>query len=1446
MSKIKKIIYSAVIVILMLILVQNTVQADETRKYFSYTDLCLNETLLCAQHHQSMFGDNYKLIGTIDINGDVSTGNGKTVENSWDNAYMAAILSNKRGQGNLNGGDVEWLPVQNAIWSFLPTWINKVGKNHGIPTSFASGGANYTPNEILEPAKEYADNYKNITFNDKTDKNKLSAKSYKENNEIYLRVGPFKYEFSGNLSDMKVATNKSENVGITKIEKRVSAENYQKYSNIEEVKSGDEIYLSIKAPADGSEVIKSVTVTNKTKKKHVIVKFWQSESYSQQNLLQYEYDEDEREIPFKFDYNMKIFGHLKVIKVDEKNQEVKLPNVTFYIKNKELDCYVKQAAGGKILYVRNKDEAKLFKTDENGEININNLIPGTYVAYEENNPNYGYIISKEGKEKNVVIDKTAELKILNTRAVGKLKVIKVDANNYIKKLPGVGFYIRNEDTKKYVKIEGNSKEVKYVDSEKEATEFITNPNGEIEVNNLIIGTYKAYETKNPNKGYEIIKDGFEKKVEIDKTAELIVENKQKYIKLSGYVFKDIQSQKQSIRNDLYKADENDYEDKFIKGVEVRLKYIDKEIAKTRTTAEGKYVFENVEISKLADYSIEFDYYGLIYENVELHLDKYNGSKATEGDLRTEFNNKFTEITKDTIIDDIELTYNKGGHKSTLNNANMFTITSTTKNAKLNLEQVYQNQNEKDEIKNINLGLYEREQPDLAVVKDIENVKLAVNGYEHTYKYASRYKNASEYIDGFNVGVKFGEEYGEQSYSRPVYKADYDYINSEDKNKELKAYITYKIAIGNKATSLTSKVNSLVDYYDSRYQLVAAGTEINEEDGTITGTKISHTDSSYNDKYIKAVLNTDLTIDHNETKYIYVQFSMNRETIFNIIQGKELLDNVVEINSYTTYKTNGNGQLQLYAGVDKNSRPGNAIPGDKETYEDDTDKAPALLLEWAEARKITGTVFEDSVKGEIKAREERLGNGMYDEEEKTIQGVEVKLVKEDGSVEKSTVTDENGNFELEGFIPGRYTLVYTWGDETSYPVTDYKGTIYVDKKRFDDSNKNRSWYAENVDTRYSDAIDNYETRGKIDSGEEITTMDSRTPVMEFGIEWYDTLNIVSDVDQLQFLVKNIDFGIVERPRQKLDISKEVTAMKTTVGDNIVLVDVVKDDKGEYAPKVDGSKMNFTAPRPEDPTQKTTIKEEIDDDILNNTTVQIEYTIKVTNNSELDYNTEDYYIYGVHGKNDEANEVVLTPTGVYDYLDKKMALDPDNKGNWEVVSSDEYLNKTNDVTEPIIDEYMINSVSTYNNPDGSKIEIRDFISYVKEYYEVIEEWEHSVFKEFRKNMAMDRTILRNSNLEESLQAGKSNEAKLYTSTKLAATADNINFNNSVEITKVENNTTKGRKITPRTSKLFEPGEEVIITPPQGKDHDYVLPIALGISLLAILGAGVILIKKKVLNK
>lgn len=1313
MSKIKKLAVLCFMILLGSFVITNSVNAES--KYFSYTDLCYNETLLCAQHHQGMHGSTYKLVTEINITGNKSTGNGATVE-SWHNAKLASILSHRRGQGNYGVNDVENLPVQNAIWNYLGTWRSEVGYKHGIKQDFVNNSKGNFNTSIETEAEEYANNYKNgnlTQITDKTDKSKIKVTQYTEGNEQYLRVGPFKYEFPEKLSEINVITDKNSKMEIKCFEKRINDNQYSKYSNINQIKSGNEFYISVKMPTDGTNQIKKITVKGKANVKHVTIKFWESTSMSQQNLLQYNYSNEEIDINQTFDYNIKILGNLKVIKV-------------------------------------NKDNIKI-------------------------------------------------------------------------KLQGVGFYVQNKDTKKWVKVENDT--VSYTDKKEDATEFITDKNGEITIKNLVVGTYVAYETKNPNYGYEIIKEGQEKLITVDKTAELQIPNPQKYIKLSGYVWVDKVFSKQASRNDLYKDNDYDSNDILLDGITVRLidKTTGKVVKEAKTADGGKYLFTDVLVDELENYYIEFEYDGLTYTNVIPHIDKDNGSKAAENSsVRDEFNKGFSVIegstesnkgiTKDSAGNpkyDLNYNIDKNKHTSTLNNTGLYPITANTNETGYVIKDHFTPGQE--EIKYINLGLYEREQPDIALIKDLYNVNVAINGYNHIYEYANRFNNQGEYGDGFNVGVKFGNKYGNMSYTRAIYKADKEYTSS-DKSKELKVYVTYKISMKNESSNLQVQVNSIVDYYDSNYTLIKTGTGIDEK-GNVTGDISNSGSQSYNDKYKKVIINTNSKIEHNKSADVYVQFELNRDAVLKILNNAENLDNVVEINSYSVFDTDG----KVYAGIDKDSNPGNAVPGEKITYEDDTDSAPGLKLEVADkVREMTGKVFLDSTSNELKTGEVRQGDGMYTDGEKGIKGVKVTLKEniENGNVYEKT-TNDKGDFKIEGYIPGDYTLTYTWGDK-EYTVQNYKGTVY-EKDRYDANVTNKEWYKTDVNTRYTDAIDNYNTRKKIDAeiakvtnktATTIKTMDSTTPTMGISVEYTTTTTaeVADDIKEERgdkfncpdFKIENIDFGIVERARQDLALRKRVNTFKVTLANGQVIADMTIDEKGN----ITGERNHVTYMGPSSSTGNGFVKLELDNELIQGATVEVEYEIKVTNNSELDYVSEDFYKYGIKS----GNEVTITPTSIIDYLDKNWGFEAEKNKEWTVKSLDEIKN--------------IVAKEVYENEDST---------------------------------IADKTILYTESLkDEKLKPTESAKVNLNVS-KVLSNSDEISLDNESEITEL---TKDGGSKPISTPGNYIPGQEetkesdesiaetVIVTPSTGANLGFIVPVMIGVIALVILGAGVVIIKKKTL--
>ena len=84
------------------------------------------------------------------------------------------------------------------------------------------------------------------------------------------------------------------------------------------------------------------------------------------------------------------------------------------------------------------------------------------------------------------------------------------------------------------------------------------------------------------------------------------------------------------------------------------------------------------------------------------------------------------------------------------------------------------------------------------------------------------------------------------------------------------------------------------------------------------------------------------------------------------------------------------------------------------------------------------------------------------------------------------------------------------------------------------------------------------------------MTSTTPQMEFGVEYETTITDGND-DKLVFRVQNIDFGIVERARQHININVlALAAEETNVNDAYEMLKVFMNTKfleGRYQERLD---------------------------------------------------------------------------------------------------------------------------------------------------------------------------------------------------------------------------------------------------------------------------------------
>ena len=878
-------------------------------------------------------------------------------------------------------------------------------------------------------------------------------------------------------------------------------------------------------------------------------------------------------------------------------------------------------------------------------------------------------------------------------------------------------------------------------------------------------------------------------------------------------------------------------------------------------------------TKKAGY-IEFTYNGLNYETVSVNVKEENTNKVAEIssnsqnlvdksidgtylDNRTSFNESWAVIENNKKIDSDgnvdTLDYNHNNYASSLSypggitgyneqkypiivkdntNNNIFNITARTEtNVDENsASKKFFGQNKtieeickegKDTIKNINLGVKERAQPDLALIKNIYSAKVTVNGYEHTYNYEDRFnKNTGENkkIDEFNpenneektetnVRVKFNQKYGEKSFTRAIYPSDV----KETQDKDFSVKVVYKITLKNESGVLYSKINSLVDYFDARYTIEEKGSiGTGYENGEIKDEINYKLDKSYQDaKYRKLIIDCNTKINPNESnRNIYVEYTLTRDSVKDILFDEnwdektniEGLENIVEINSYSTYSDKD--FTKSYAGIDSDSNPGSTIPGNKDTYEDDTDYAPGLILEVANSREITGTVFEDNAVDPTEGgtNRERLGNGKFDDGEKTISGVQVGLYKEadfeNGVKLRSGVqpvgtttyegdnkdsTGKDGTFTIKDFVPGEYRIVYTWGDD-KYTVEDYKSTIWTSANKDEKEKNKKTWYRVNTNTRYSDAKDNYATRLKIDGGDtsidKKDSMDSMTNSMTFGVELDDIYNRkteTSGIDKVTFSIENIDFGVIERPRQSIDVTKRAKSMKMTLANGQVIADakiVEKDGKLQLEQQVKG--VIYTEPSDKNNPKNGQIKAEIDNELIQGSKVEIEYEIKVQNNSEIDYDSEKYYCYG-----EKVGEIVkIKASGVYDYLDNTMIANDENT-EWETKTIEKYNEEVGKST--VIEEYLHKYQSSSTDASGNT-EIRiGYEKFEEQYSEAIGNWRIENIITARKKRLADKTILHNANLEGEIAPGEFNMASL-TASKILTNTDEIELNNDVEITEV----------------------------------------------------------------
>lgn len=456
-------------------------------------------------------------------------------------------------------------------------------------------------------------------------------------------------------------------------------------------------------------------------------------------------------------------------------------------------------------------------------------------------------------------------------------------------------------------------------------------------------------------------------------------------------------------------------------------------------------------------------------------------------------------------------------------------------------------------------------------KQSSSFKFGVSEQDYLNGLRGMYDKGNTYINSLQTSKIDRDEYnfdmrseeianGQSSLYNSIVDKNYQINNEYDNLKlqegtnnedRLKIKVTYKIAIRNQS-SIIGAITELVDYYDTNYKFVEAyvgdvdgnktGDVTKYDDSMYKGTEYKSTNNAYKTIYLRP--NKETRLNNAEEQYIYVVLELVGPSgdAGTLLTNQLLTDNstintlnLVEINGYKTY--NGKEANVTPGLIDIDSNPGNFnistiteltqnnIMNYSSMYEDDTNRAPALVYRTHTSRTIEGTVFEDATgKTGVVSGAERKGNGQFDNGEKGIEGVIVELIEIKNNtmtVRATTKTNSNGWYGFTGFLPGDYTIRFTYGadnataltnssvyekglNDKSYNGQDYQATAIGIKS--DSSLTTNSYNTdESLIKRYTDNASQKNTEEKI---EKITST-SKLDRYVSGYYWYKINDGLSD-------------------------------------------------------------------------------------------------------------------------------------------------------------------------------------------------------------------------------------------------------------------------------------------------------------------------------------------------
>ena len=462
----------------------------------------------------------------------------------------------------------------------------------------------------------------------------------------------------------------------------------------------------------------------------------------------------------------------------------------------------------------------------------------------------------------------------------------------------------------------------------------------------------------------------------------------------------------------------------------------------------------------------------------------------------------------------------------------------------------------------------------------------------------------------------------------------------------------------------------------------------------------------------------------------------------------------------------------------------------------------------------------------------------------------------------TKVKEDGTYSIPGVVPGTYYLQFDYGngnieykdldgnaikaktdgtfttDGTTTPeiktkiqdsnftikTKDYKSTILTGPAK----DAGEYWFIENINGKTNnvatDTDDIIKIRTENDkemnhtyiADNEKTVLTARTPEIKLNFEYVaNKETAINEITKLNTNLTGMCFGIIERPKTDMTLNKKISNVKLTLQNGTTMI-----NGNPALVSVSAFLSNLTSGDGKNGVKNAKIETDLEK--IYGSELEVTYKLTVTNKSEVDYATSDYYKYGTETEDDL---VKTKPSKVMDYISE------DSK--YASFNGEEITKKLEDLFESDSNEVVA----------GSGKEIKDNIKAT--YFDT---------KTAKCGEKLNKLLIV-SNTELTPEAKDEEKSKeIYTvvvKKQINNLNENINLESFAEIIGLKNKTGVTQSIsTPgnykpsysetNTDERDQDRANVSIVPSTGKDKSYTIYIIAGTILIVIAG-GIILIKK-----